>query len=149
MNFRYPYQTEPDGDSQVVSFPDVPGASTQVDAGEDFEATVRDCLVAALGGYVERRLPVPAASPSPGRATITLDVMTSAKLALATVMAAEGVSNVELARRLGVNEKVVRRLLDLDHVNQINRLEEALASLGKMLQVSVRMRLPGARPGLR
>jgi antitoxin HicB len=138
MNFRYPYQTKPDGDSQVVSFPDVPGASTQVDAGEDFEATVRDCLVAALGGYVEHRLPVPAASPSRGRATITLNVMTAAKLALATVMAAEGVSNVALARRLGVNEKVVRRLLDLDHASQINRLEEALALLGRTLQVSVR-----------
>jgi antitoxin HicB len=142
MDFRYPYQTERDGDSQVVSFPDVPGALTQVDPGEDFEATVRDCLVAALGGYVEHRLPVPAASPSRGRATITLDVMTSAKLALATVLASEGVSNVELARRLGVNEKVVRRLLDLDHASQINRLEEALASLGRTMQVTVRVRAP-------
>jgi antitoxin HicB len=149
MDFRYPYQAERDGDSQVVSFPDVPGALTQVDPGEDFEATVRDCLVAALGGYVEHRLPAPAASPLRGRAAITLDVMTSAKLALATVMAGQGVSNVALARRLGVNEKVVRRLLDLDHASQINRLVEALASLGKMLQVSVRMRLPGTRPGLR
>lgn len=140
MQYRYPYQTERDGDSQVVSFPDVPGASTQVDAGEDFEATVRDCLVAALGGYVEHRLPVPAASPSRGRATVALGVMTSAKLALATVMAAEGVSNVALARRLGVNEKVVRRLLDLDHTSQINRLEDALALLGRTLQVSVRAR---------
>ena len=120
-----------------------------MDPGEDFEAAVRDCLVAALGGYVEHRLPVPTASPSRERTTITLDVMTSAKLALATVMAAEEVSNVALARRLGVNEKVVRRLLDLDHASQIDRLEEALASLGKMLQVSVRMRLPGTRPGLR
>ena len=89
---------------------------------------------------------MPGASTPRERATITLDVMTSAKLALATVMAAEGVSNVELARRLGVNEKVVRRLLDLDHASQITRLEQALASLGKMLQVSVRTRVSGVWP---
>lgn len=140
MQFRYPYETEPDGDSLVVRFPDVPGALTQVDPGEDFEATVRDCLVAALGRYVEHRLPVPAASPSRGRATIALDVMTSAKLALAQVMSGQGISNVELARRLDVDEKAVRRLLDLDHPSRIDRLEEALASLGRTLQVSVRPR---------
>lgn len=138
MQYGYPYQTERDGGSLIVSFPDVPGALTQVDPGEDFEATVRDCLVAALGGYVEHRLPVPAASPPRGRGTVKLDIMTSAKLALATVMAEQGLNNVALARRLGVNEKVVRRLLDLDHASQIDRLEDALASLGKMLQVTVR-----------
>ena len=149
MQFRYPYQTESDGDSVVVSFPDVRGGLTQVDPGEDFEATVRDCLVAALGGYVEHRLPVPAASAPKGRATITLDVMTSAKLALATVMSERGVSNVALARQLGITEKAVRRLLDLDHSSQIDRVEQALAMLGRTLQVSVRPREASEKPALR
>lgn len=57
---------------------------------------------------------------------MALDVLTSAKLALAMVMSDENVNNVELAKRLGVNEKVVRRLLDLDHISRIDRLETAL-----------------------
>ena len=36
------------------------------------------------------------------------------------------VNNIELAKRQGINEKVVRRLLDLDHVSRIVRLETAL-----------------------
>jgi len=52
MRFVYPYTTEPDNDSLVVSFPDVPEALTQVDPGEDFDDVVHDCLIAALRGRV-------------------------------------------------------------------------------------------------
>lgn len=55
-------------------------------------------------------------------------------------MSEQGVSKVALARCLGVNERAVRRLLDLDHASQIDRLEQALASLGRTLQVTVRPR---------
>jgi hypothetical protein len=46
-------------------------------------------------------------------------------------------SNVALAGHLGVNEKVIRRLLDLDHVSKIDRLESALAYFGQQLELSV------------
>lgn len=55
MRFVYPYEREREGNSIIVHFPDVPGALTQVDPGEDFQMIVRDCLVAALGGYVVLR----------------------------------------------------------------------------------------------
>lgn len=140
MRFEYAYEVDRENGSLLVHFPDVPGALTQVDPGEVFENAVRDCLVAALGGYVEHRLSIPSPSAVKRRATVVLDIMTSAKLALASVMAEQGVTNVALARLLGVNEKVVRRLLDLDHVSRIDRLEEALALLGRTLEVSVRPR---------
>jgi antitoxin HicB len=145
VRFEYPFEVDSDGDSVVISFPDVPGALTQVDPGEDLQAMARDCLLAALGGYIEHRLPVPTASPPRGRGAITLDVMASAKLALASAMAEAGVSNVALARRLGVDEKVVRRLLNLDHSSRIGRLEEALAVLDKSLQVTMRPRVSMAK----
>jgi antitoxin HicB len=71
---------------------------------------------------------------------VTLDILTSAKLALAMVMSDENVNNVELAERLGVNEKVVRRLLDLDHISRIDRLETALEHFEIQLQLSVRQK---------
>ena len=140
MRFVYPYETERDGDSIVVHYPDVPGASTQVDPGEDFQEIARDCLVAALGGYVLLRMAPPRPSAVRARPAVTLDILTSAKLALAMVMSDENVNNVELARRLGVNEKVIRRLLDLDHVSRIDRLEIALEQFGIQLQLSVRQK---------
>ena len=140
MRFVYPYETERDGNSIVVHFPDVPGASTQVDPGEDFQEIVRDCLVAALGGYVILRQAPPRPSAVRNRAAVTLDILTSAKLALAMVMSDENVNNVELAKHLGVNEKVVRRLLDLDHISRIDRLETALEHFEIQLQLSVRQK---------
>jgi antitoxin HicB len=142
MRFVYPYETERDGNSTIVHFPDVPGASTQVDPGEDFQEIVRDCLVAALGGYVILRRAPPRPLAVRGRAAVTLDILTSAKLALAMVMSDENVSNVELAERLGVNEKVIRRLLDLDHISRIDRLETALKHFDIQLQLSVRQKPP-------
>jgi antitoxin HicB len=52
-------------------------------------------------------------------------------------MADRRITNVELAGRLGVNEKVVRRLLDPDHRCRIDRLEEALAVLGRQMELRV------------
>jgi len=138
MHYVYPYEAEKDGGTVVVSFPDIPGALTQVDPGEDFNAVVRDCLVAALGGYAELRQRPPRPSAARGRSTVALDVLLSAKLALLTAMVEAGVTNVELARKLGVSEKVARRLRDLDHPSRIDRLEAALACLGQQLELSVR-----------
>ncbi len=145
MRFVYPYETEHEGDSIIVHFPDVPGASTQVDPGEDFQEIVRDCLVAALGGYVLLRRVPPRPSPLRGRAAVTLDILTSAKLALAMAMSEEKVNKVELAKRLAVNEKVIRRLLDLDHVSRIDRLETALGYFGIQLLLSVQQKPLAAR----
>jgi antitoxin HicB len=137
VRFVYPYETEREGASTVVHFPDVPGASTQVDPGEDFDEMVRDCLVAALGGYVDLHRAPPRPTAARGRKTVTLDILTSAKLALALVMSEKNVTNVELAERLDLNEKVVRRLLDLDHTSRIDRLEAALNHFDVQLQLSV------------
>jgi antitoxin HicB len=137
MRFVYPYESKREEGSIFVHFPDVAGASTQVDKGEDFDELVRDCLIAALGGYVARHQPPPAPTPARSRRTVTLDIITSAKLALATAMSDANMSNVVLAGKLGVNEKIVRRLLDLDHVSRIDRLEAALAYFGLQAELSV------------
>jgi antitoxin HicB len=136
----YPYETAAEGDSIIVSFPDVPGALTQIDPDEDFEALVYDCLVAALGGYIVLRKPIPRPSAALGRPLVSLDVLVSAKLALASALAEANMTNVRLAQELGVSEKVIRRLLDLDHVSRIDRLEDVLAFFNRRLEVSVHSR---------
>ena len=137
MRFVYPYELEREEGSVVVHFPDVPGAATQVDKGEDFAELVRDCLIAALGGYVARHRSPPCPGPVGSRSAVTLDILTSAKLALASAMSNVNMSNVVLAGKLGVNEKIVRRLLDLDHVSRIDRLESALRHFGLQAELSI------------
>jgi antitoxin HicB len=46
-----------------------------------------------------------------------------------------GVSNGELARRLGWQDPQIDRLLDLNHASRLDQIETALAALGKRLDV--------------
>ena len=138
MCFSYPYHTEQHENSIVVDFPDVPGALTEVREDENAAQIINDCLMAALGGYIKGKKMPPTPSDLLGRPCVTLDLVTSAKLTLAMTMSEQQVSNVELARNLRVNEKVVRRLLDPDHRCRIDRLEDALHHLGLCLELKVR-----------
>lgn len=147
MKFSYPYITEEQNGTVIVDFPDVPGALTEVRKGENREEIIRDCLLSALGGYIAGKRVPPLPSKAKGSRYVTLDLVTSAKLALATAMAEQHVSNVDLARRLNVTEKVVRRMLDPDHRCRIDRLENALEQLGMGLELSVHragVRIEGA-----
>ena len=52
-------------------------------------------------------------------------------------MRAQRITRSELARRLGLKENVIRRLLDLDHRSYIDQVDRALTALGKRLEVCV------------
>jgi len=58
------------------------------------------------------------------------------KLALYLTMRESGIRNTELAKRLGVSETVVRRMLDPKHNTKSERIQTALAALGKRIVVS-------------
>jgi len=60
------------------------------------------------------------------------------KLALYLAMREQGISNSELARRLGVHERVVRRMLDPAHPTKAEKIQSALTVLGKQMTVDVR-----------
>ena len=60
------------------------------------------------------------------------------KLALYLAMRDQKVNNSELARRLGVHERVIRRMLDPEHASKAGRIQAALAALGKQMTVEVR-----------
>ena len=122
----------------MAQFPDVPEALTQGVDETDALEQANDCLVAALGAYIELRRDIPPPSPARGRPTVTLPPLVAAKLALYQAMREAKTTNVALAKRLEVTENVVRRLLDLDHRSHIGQIEAALAVFGKRLVVEVR-----------
>ncbi len=121
----------------LVSFPDFPEALTEGKTESDALTQARDCLIAALGGYVGARRAIPRPSPARGRTTVVLPALVAAKVALYDAMRAEGISNTALAGRLGLPEGSVRRLIDLDHRSHIGQVEAALQALGQRLTVTV------------
>ena len=130
-------QWQEDG-SILVSFPDIPEALTEGATKAEALTQARDCLIAALGDYVEERRAIPEPSPVRGRAMVTLPVLVAAKIALYSAMRSQGVGKTALAARLGVSEGAVRRLVDLDHRSHIGQVETALHALGQWLTVTTR-----------
>jgi antitoxin HicB len=61
----------------------------------------------------------------------------AAKAALYLAMREAGMTNVQLARRIGCDEKEVRRMLDPRHPTKLPRIQDALDVLGKRLVLSV------------
>jgi len=61
----------------------------------------------------------------------------SAKAALYIAVRETGISKSELARRLGVDEKEIRRMLSPRHQTKLLRIEQALSALGYQLSVSL------------
>jgi len=61
----------------------------------------------------------------------------AAKAALYLAMRQVGMTNVQLARKLGCDEREVRRMLDPRHPTKLPRIKEALDALGKRRVVGV------------
>jgi antitoxin HicB len=127
---------EPEGVS--VTCPDVPELVTCGTTVAKALDAARDALVIVLSLYTDDGRPLPAPSAVRRRPVVTVPVLVAAKLALHQAMIAAGVSNVELGRRLGADEKAIRRLRDPLHGSKIEAVEAALQVLGRQLEVVVR-----------
>jgi antitoxin HicB len=135
--YRYPCNVIYDeAGFYLVKFLDLPGAATDGKTREEATAEAEDCLAEAIAGYLVRHERVPESTYTHGNAFISLDPLLSAKAALNNAMLDAGLSSTELAIRLGVNEKIVRRLLDPKHQSHIRAVLHATALLG--LEVEVR-----------
>jgi antitoxin HicB len=138
--YSYRAQFEP-GDKRrniVVTFPDVPEALTQGRGEADARAMAEEALGLVLLSYLERGKPLPKPRAK-GRSLVEISVApdVAAKLAVLEAFAAAGISKSELARRIGKDEKEVRRILDPKHPTKLPTLTAALRALGKRLVVGV------------
>lgn len=127
MDFAYPYEISGTDGDYVATFPDVPEALTGTATQEETRALTRDALVAALGGYMDdRRDILPPSQRDQGQEMAYLDPLEAAKLGLYIAMRHAGLTNVGLAARLRMDEKAVRRMLDLDQRTHIATIHDAL-----------------------
>jgi antitoxin HicB len=138
MRYAFPYEMQPQPEGGfTVTFPDVPEAITEGDTAGEARARAEDALVTALSFYTDAARSTPHPSPARGRPVALVPPLVAAKLALHDAMLAAGISNVELGRRLDLDEKAVRRLRDPLHRSHIGQVEAALRLLGKRLDVRV------------
>lgn len=134
---RYParFDHAPEG-GFVVTFRDIPEAITQGDTEGEAATMAADALLTAMEFYFEDRRAVPMPSVTePGERLVDLPVSASAKILLLNEVASQGVSNAELARRIGMTRQEVSRVLDLSHTTKIDTIAQALAALGRRLEV--------------
>ena len=127
---------EENGEGFHVRFPDVPEALT---GGTDFEDTfaqAADCLAEAIAGRITRgdEIPLPSRLRR-GQHPVSVPLYLAPKLALYLALREGGIPNTELARRLGVSETVIRRMLDPKHNTKPERIQAALLALGKRIVV--------------
>jgi antitoxin HicB len=122
----------------VVTFPDVPEVVTQGRGEADARAMAEEALGLVLLTYLERGSPLPKARAR-GRGLVEIAVApdVAAKLAVLEAFKDAGISKSELARRIGRDEKEVRRILDPRHPTKLLALTTALRALGKRLVVGV------------
>lgn len=147
MRYSYPCRIVRDGDGWSVQFPDVPEAVMAARNYDEALGFAEEALVGALAGYVEahRALPAPGA-PAAGQVVVAAPPLVAAKLALYAVMQRDRVTKVELARRLGVSDTTVHRIVNPEHRSHIDQVERALRAVGRTLVVDDRaiMHEPGA-----
>ena len=132
MRYVYPVKIEQDEDDRFVATAiDVPEAITDGATTEEALREMSDALGAALAGYSleGREIPKPLVTNKDVYA-VPVAPLIAAKLALRSAMQEEGITNVELAKRLGISEGAVRRLVDPDHASRLDGVVNALASLG-------------------
>lgn len=130
MDFAYPFNITKQDEEYIVTFPDIPEAITGAETINEARALARDALIAALGAYIEDRRDIPEPSLRSGRQERAyLRPLESAKAALYIAMRKERMSNVGLAAKLHIDEKAVRRMLDLDQNTKIDTIDAALRSV--------------------
>jgi len=122
----------------VVTFPDVPEAVTQGADAAEARGMAEEALGLALLTYPLRGLPLPRAKAR-GAELVPVAVApdVAAKLAVLEAFGEAGITKSDLARRIGKDEKEVRRILDPRHPTKLPALTAALRALGKRLVVAV------------
>jgi antitoxin HicB len=137
---RIPQRFTTGSDGRIlVKFVDLPRVAT--DGKNDREAMEEaiDALGSDLSIRLSRREEIPAPSaPRRGQRLAPVPLWLAPKLALYLAMRDKQVSNSELARRLGVHERVIRRMLDPEHASKAEKIQAALAAMGEQMTVEVR-----------
>jgi antitoxin HicB len=137
-SFVYPVNLRPEKKGGfTVRFPDLPEAITSGKNRADALLQAADCLEEAIAGRIADGLDLPVPTARRRQVQVALPAPMAAKAALYLAIQEAELSNSELGRKLGLDEKEIRRMLDPRHATKLSRIQTALDFLGKRLVVSL------------
>ena len=135
MQYEYPCDFTPDtaeGDGFVVTFPDFGRGATGAATFKESLILAEDALVVGLSTYIHCDEELPTPSPwVEGQELIGVQPLIAAQLDLYTMMRQQNLSRADLAKRLGVSQAAVKRLLTLNYRTPITQVRRALAALSQ------------------
>ncbi len=122
----------------VVTCRDLPQLITQGEDIDDALSEATDAIDELFAAYIQEKLEFPTPSKvRRGEYLVAPPAGTVAKAALYVAMKDAAVTNVQLAKLLGVDEKEVRRMLDPHYGSKLPRIAEAIKLLGKRLVIGL------------
>jgi antitoxin HicB len=137
--FQYPVLLTPAEEGGfVVTCRDLPPLITQGEDEADALAQAADAMDEVFATYMIEGIDFPEPSKARRREHLVAPpAETEAKAALYVAMRAAGISKMQLAKQLGVDEKEVRRLLDPHYGAKLPRIAEAIGLLGQRLVIGL------------
>ena len=135
MDMRYPaILAEQKGGGYTVTFPDIPEIVTEGDDEAEALVQARNALDTVLAWYIRERKEIPQPSqPRRRQRLVAPSSLIAAKATLAVALARAGLSQRELARRMGVEVTVVQRLLDPKHRSRHDQFDAAFEALNAQI----------------
>ena len=139
---RYPAIITREGDATIARFPDAPGCQTFTRGGEIL-ARAQDAIEGWLEAQLEDREtpPRPSARPkTPKHATlqwIPISPALGARLALRWAREDAGLSQAQIAKRMGVSQQAYAKLESPDANLTMETLERAAKALGLRVEVGL------------
>ena len=140
QGFTYPISLSADKKDGgfVVTCRDVPEVVTQGESVDEALSEAEGALEAAIEMRIEDALDIPLPSAKKkAEHLVSLPVGTAMKAALYLAMREQGISKMDLARLMQLDEKEARRMLDPRHPTKVPTLERALHALGKRVELVV------------
>lgn len=139
-NFNYPalFKRDKKEGGFIITFRDIPEAITQAGSFDDCFVEAMDCLDEAIAGRIDDGIDIPSPSKKrPNEVFISVPAQTAIKAALYIAMNEENINKSELARRLQIDVKEVRRMLNPHHGTKLPSMERALSSLGRKIELII------------
>ena len=122
----------------IVACRDLPQLVTQGDDLAHALSEAADAMDEVFAAYMQGGLDFPAPSKMRrGERLVSPPAETIAKAALYVAMSDAGITKVQLAKRLGIDEKEVRRLLDPHYGSKLPRIAQAISVLGRRLVIGL------------
>lgn len=139
LTFSYPATFRKDAAGRIlVRFPDLPRAATDGANLTEAMSEALDCLGSRIAFLLAHKQEVPKPrSLKRGQKLVPVPLWIAPKLALYWRMGELGLNNAELARRLGVRETIIRRMLDPEHATKTEKLQAAVELLGQKVVLAV------------